>query len=108
MEAYEILGITPEDYNTALFEAGCLAAENSYSPADAMKLKRRAGYWKWLRGQRAIVNALCFQKIEKGELTPGTKKLFRSYYEMLCEHLKKVYLPERLEDELLEKEVCRG
>ncbi len=108
MEAYQILGITPEDYNTALFEAGCLAAETSYVPADAMKLKCCAGYWKWLREQRMIVDACCFQKIDKRELTPGTKKLFKSYYEMLCEHLKKVYMPERLENELLEKEVCRG
>ena len=108
MEAYQILGITPEDYNTALFEAGCLAAESAYAPADAMKLKRRAGYWRWLREQRAIVDACCLKKIEKRELTPSTKKLFRSYYEMLCEHLKNVYLPERLENELLEKEVGRG
>ena len=98
MEAYRILGITPEDYNTALFEA----------PADAMKLKRRAGYWRWLREQRAIVDACCLKKIEKRELTPSTKKLFRSYFEMLCDHLKNVYLPERLENELLEKEVGRG
>lgn len=108
MEAYRILGITPEDYNTALFEAGCLAAETSYASSEALKLKRRAGYWRWLREQRMIVDACCLKKIEKRELTPGTQNLFRSYYEMLCEHLKNVYLPERLENELLEKEVCRG
>ena len=106
MDTCKILGISPEDYNTALFEAGCLAAETSYTPADAMKLKRHAGYWKWLREQRNIVDANCLQKIENRELKPDNRKLFGMYYEMLCEHFKKVYLPARLEDELLEKEVC--
>lgn len=108
MEAYKILGITPEDYNTALFEAGCLAAENSYPPEEAMKLKRCSGYWKWIREQRMIVDVACFRQIDLGKLVPGTQKLFMVYYEMLCEQLKKVYLPERLRNELLEREVCHG
>lgn len=108
MEAYQILGITSEDYNTALFEAGCLAAETSYAPADAMKLKRCAGYWKWLREQRMIVDAWCLKKIDKREMIPGTEKMFGNYYKMLCGHLKNVYLPERLEKELLGKEECHG
>ena len=108
MEAYKILGITPEDYNTALFEAGCLAAENAYPHAEAMKLKRHPGYWKWLREQRMIVDADCFRQIEDGKLVPGSSRMFKSYYEMLYNHLQKVYLPERLETQLLKKEVCHG
>ena len=101
-------GISLEDYNTALFEAGCLTAENSYPPAEAMTLKRHAGYWKWLREQQKIVDADFLLKIENGELKPGSRKLFCMYYDMLCAHFKKVYLPARLEDKLLEKEVCHG
>ncbi len=29
MKIWDVLKISPEDYNTALFEAGCLAAESS-------------------------------------------------------------------------------
>ena len=97
MEVWEILKISQEDYNTALFEAGCITAENFYSPADAIKIKHQAGYWKWLREQRKIVDAICIQHINKGRLVPG-KKLFTTYYEMLYSHLERVYPPKRLEN----------
>ena len=56
MEVWEILKISQEDYNTALFEAGCITAENFYGPADAIKIKHQAGYWKWLREQNRGCN----------------------------------------------------
>lgn len=108
MGMYEIFSISPEDYNTALFEAGCIAAEKQYSTKEATLIKNNRSYWHWLKTQQDIVDMNFWKCLEREELKRGSKQAFDAYYKMLCDHLESVYFPERFKNELLKKEVQNG
>lgn len=75
METYTLLGMSSEDYNTALFEIGCTSAEKQYSPLVATQLKGSKMYWKWLNNQRKIVDNNYYKLIERGKIKPGSRHL---------------------------------
>lgn len=105
MKLHEIFLISPEDHDTALFEAGCVAAEEQYKASEAVLIKNNRAYWRWLRTQQEIVDLNFLKRLEKQDLTPGSERAFDTYYKMLQEHLKTVYFPGRLKSKLLEQEI---
>lgn len=100
-------GISEEDYQTALFEIGSTILEERYGCQNAQVMLRKKGCWMWLREQRDIADKnLC--NVLKSQQIPKGSGVFRMYHKALREHLESVYFPERLENKLLEKEVCNG
>lgn len=108
MGNYKEIGISQEDYNTALFEAGCEATDKLYGVVVAATVRRITAYWKWLRTQQDIVDKDYVALIEKIGSAPTYRAAFDMYYEMLKLRLNTIYPPSRLDKIFTKKEVCNG
>lgn len=102
MKTSVLTGIPAEDYNSALFEAGCNAAETRYTPPIAALMKQSREYWNWLRTQRDVVDMNFLHRPGSDDLKKNTRQAFRVYAELLKKHLETVFLPERLEKQIMQ------
>lgn len=108
MEIYRLIGISEEDYNTALFEIGCEVLEERYGYRNAQTMMRHKGCWNWMRAQRDIADTNLYNVLKCHKMPEQAGRIYNLYHKALRAHLQVVYFPERLEKQLLQKEVCNG
>lgn len=108
MEIYRLIGISEEDYNTALFEIGCEVLEEHYGNQTAQLMMRHRACWKWMRTQRDIVDMNLYNVLKCHKMPKQAGKIYHLYHNALRAHLQVVYFPERLEKQFLQKEVHNG
>lgn len=108
MEIFKLIGISEEDYNTALFEIGCEILEERYGHRNAQAIMQQKGCWNWMRAQRDIADENLYNVMKSHKMPEQAGEIYNRYYQALRTHLQTVYFPERLENKLLEKEVCHA
>lgn len=108
MEIYRIIGISEEEYNTALFEMGCEVLEERYGRRSAQVIMQQKGCWNWLRAQRDIADKNLYNVLKSHKMPEQAGRICNLYHKALRAHLEMVYFPERLERKLLKKKVYNG
>lgn len=108
MKIFKLIGISEEDYNTALFEIGCEILEERYGHQNSQIIMQQKGCWNWMRAQRDIADENLYNVLKSHKMPEQAGKIYKLYHRALRAHLGVVYFPERLENKLLEKEVWHG